>query len=114
MSAQADVYIKNLLLEELRVTRHLPDGSSDLDSTLAGGDEDRFYLPGTEIYLTIGSPTGLDTRNWPFTVRSDIDFLLRYSRANSNWIFKLEPNDLYPDVPTTVYIIVGQGRPPCP
>ena len=114
MTAQADVYIKNLLEDDLQVTRYLPDGSIDLDSTLVGGEEDRFYLPDTEVYLTIGSAIGLDTRDWPFTVRSDVDFLLRYSKANSNWMFKLESNDLSPDAPTTVYIIVGQAGPPCP
>ncbi|HLP58589.1 MAG TPA: hypothetical protein VK186_07165 [Candidatus Deferrimicrobium sp.] len=106
MAAQADVYIKNLLSQDLCVSRCLPDGRIDIKSTIIGGEEDRFYLPSTDVYLTVGTSTELDLKDFPITVRSDIDFILIFS-TNSSWIFKLAPNELPPELPITVKIIIG-------
>ena len=44
MAEQADVYIKNNLEDSINVIRKLPDGSSDLNITIAAGNEEQIYL----------------------------------------------------------------------
>lgn len=106
MAEQVDVYIENLVRSDIRVTRHLPDGSIDLDTIISHGDEDRFFLPGFDVYLSVGSASEVDIRDWSINVRGDADYLLMCLREESKFIFKLSINDLPPMTPTTVNITV--------
>lgn len=111
MAEQADVYIKNNLEDSLSVIRKLPDGSSDLNITIAAGNEEQIYLAGTDVSLIVGAPEGVDTKDHPFVVKSGLDLAVSHSRTDSNWTIKIIPNDLPPEVPTTVNITVGGTEP---
>jgi hypothetical protein len=111
MAEQADVYVKNKLTDGIQVIRKLPDGSSDYEVTVAGGDEEKIYLGGTEVSLVVKAPEGTDTKNHSFRKRSDVDLSVACSRTDSNWTMKILPNDLPPDVPTTVNVTIGISGP---
>ena len=107
MADQADVYIKNALTEAIYAVRYLSGVSSDLDITIASGDEEKILLPGTDVYLVITAPRGIDIKESSILVKSDMDLEVSCSRTNSNWKIQIMPNSLPPEVPTTVNITVG-------
>jgi len=111
MAEQADVFVKNLFEDDINVIRKLPDGATDMNSTVSKGEEDRFYLAGTDVSLTIGVPKGVDLKGHPIMVRSDVDLAVLCSRTDSNWTIQIVPNDLSPDTPTTVNITAGGTEP---
>lgn len=111
MADRADVYIKNVLTDDIHVIRRLPDGSSDLDVTIATGNEEMVHLPGPEVSLLINAPEGLDTKDCPFKVKSGVDLAVSCSRTDSNWGMNIVPNELPPEVPLTVNITVGTDAP---
>ncbi len=111
MADKADVYVKNALADDVHVIRKLPDGSSDLDITIANGNEEMVHLPGLEVSLLINAPEGLDTKDCPFKVKSGVDLAVSCSRTDSNWAIKIVPNELPPDVPTTVNVNLGEDEP---
>ena len=110
MADRADVYVKNVLTDPINVIRKLPDGTSDLDITIANGNEEMIHLPNPEVSLGINVP-GVETRDCFITKRSDIDMAVSYSRTDSNWTMNIVPNDLPPEVPLTVNITVGGNEP---
>lgn len=107
MANKADVYVKNVLTDEINVLRKLPDGSSDLEIAIATGNEDMVHLPGTEVSLLINAPVGMDTKDCPINMVSDVDLSVSCSRTDSNWILQIVPNELPPDAPTTVNVTCG-------
>jgi len=111
MSDQTEVYIKNLLKEGIRVARKLPDGSSDMDSFIVSGNEEKFFLPGPEVSLVILAPEGIDSNRVSINLKSDVDLLMLYSRTNSNWSIQIVPNDLAPETPMITYITIGENEP---
>jgi hypothetical protein len=111
MADRADVYIKNVLVDDINVIRKLPDGSSDLEITIATGNEEMVHLPGPEVSLAINAPEGVDTKDCPFIVKSGVDLAVSCSRTDSNWGMNIVPNELPPEVPLTVNITVGTDAP---
>jgi len=115
MADRADVYVRNGLTGsiqgDIHVTRKLPDGSSDLDITIANGNEEMIHLPGPEVSLVIDAPEGVDSKDCPFKVKSGVDLAVSCSRTDSNWAIKIVPNELPPDVPTTVNVNLGEDEP---
>jgi hypothetical protein len=105
MAEQADAFVKNTFDSDIVVTRILPDESSE-DNTIGSGKEKRFPLLVSEESLIINAPEGKDTENLHITVRSSIiDLKVRHS--TTNWTLRIIPNDLPPEVPTTVNVSVG-------
>jgi hypothetical protein len=97
----------------LRVVRKPKANSdADLDKTLAVNGRESIDLLSTDVELVIHSPGGLDLKKCWIKVYTGVDLDLRHSRTDSAWIFKIIPNDLDPDVPTTVNISVGSIEPP--
>lgn len=107
MANQADVYIKNELLEKIHFSRKLPDGSSDLDDVIAAGEVERIYLPGPDVSLVIDAPRSMDIKTCPIKAKSDVDLHILCSRTYSNWTIKIIPNGLPPHTPTSVHITIG-------
>ena len=111
MSEQADVYVKNVLTGTITATRMLPNGTSDLNVTIATDVEEQIPLASPDVWMVITAPTGLDTKDCPVKVKSDIDLAVAHSRTDSNWTIKIAPNELQPEVPTTVNVTVGNIEP---
>jgi hypothetical protein len=109
MAEQADVYVKNSFKSDIVVTRVLPDESSE-DTTIASGNEEKFPLLVSEELLIINVPHGEDTKDWSIVVRSSI-IDLKVGQSSTNWTLRIMPNDLPPEVPTTVNVDVGQDPP---
>lgn len=107
MAEQADVYVKNNLTGDITVVRKLPDGSSDLSITIANGNTEQIYLAGTDVSLVIHAPEGVDTKDHPLGVKSGLDLAVSHSRTDSRWTIQIVPNDLPPEVPTTVNVSAG-------
>ena len=118
MAEQADIYVTNKFERDIVVTRILPGGSSE-NAKIPSGDEDRFYLSShyeeklplviPEESLIINAPDGVDTEDCQIVVRSSIiDLAILCSRTN--WTIRIVPNDLPPDVPTTVNVSVGYAN----
>jgi hypothetical protein len=107
MAEQADVFVKNKFENErdIVVTRVLPD-ESRVNTTIAYGNEEKFPSLVPEESLIINVPDGEDTKNWPIVVRSSI-IDLKVTHSSTNWTFRIIPNDLPPEVPTTVNITPG-------
>jgi hypothetical protein len=105
MADQADVYIKNLLNDAIEVTRIFLDSYSDLDITIASGNEEMFYIIRSETYLIIKLPCGVYTADCPFIVSNEE--LLSWSTMDDHWTVEIKPNSLPPDTPTTTNVIVG-------
>jgi len=111
MAEQADVYVKNKFSGDITVIRKLPDGSSDLNITITYGNTEQVYLAGTDVSLVIQAPEGVDTKDYPLVVRTGLDLAVSHSRTDSNWRIRIEPNDLPPEVPTTVNVEAGADPP---
>jgi hypothetical protein len=107
MANQADVIIKNnfanvggIKVLKLKET-----------ATIADGSNERIPLPGPEVALVIQAPEGKDTKFCMLKVQSDVDLSVTASRTNSTWTLQIIPNELPPDVPTTVNVSVGDDEP---
>jgi len=111
MAEQAEVYVRNLLPGDINVIRKFPDGSSDLTKTIAEGNKERFPLPNPEVFLVIDAPQGVDTKDCFIKASSGIDLAVSCSRTDSNWKIQIDPNNLSPEVPTTVNVNVGENEP---
>jgi hypothetical protein len=113
MANRADVYVRNGLPDNvnINVIRKLPDGNNDLETTIANGNEEMVHLPGPEVSLVISAPEGTEIKDYPIKVKSDVDLAVSYSRTDSNWAIKIVPNELPPDVPTTVNVNLGEDEP---
>jgi hypothetical protein len=112
MAEQADVYVKNTFTDKtIDVIRNLAGGGSDPAVTIPGGEQEQFYLGGTDVSLTVKAPTGMDTKECYFHVQSDVDLAVSHSRTDSNWGLRIVPNSLPPDTPTTVNVNLGGIEP---
>jgi hypothetical protein len=106
MANQADFLIKNVCFAEgLEVSKLTPV------ATIADGIEERIPVLSPDESLVIKAPVGKDIRYCPLTVKSDVDLSVTVSRTNSTWTLKIIPNDLPPDVPTTVNVTIEDGQP---
>ncbi len=108
MADRADVNVKNVLADEINVIRQLPDGSSDVKTVIAGRNDEQVHLPGPEVALLIKAPVGMDIKECPIKVKSDVDLTVSHSRTNASWLIKILPNELPLDVPTTVNVNIGE------
>lgn len=114
MADQVEVFVKNVITQDvdIRVERKLPDGSSDLDKTIAKGNEEKIYLGGTDVSLVIHAPTGWDTKKcWFENLKTEIDLKVVCRRSKSTWTIQIEPNDLPPDTPLTANVPIGGDGP---
>lgn len=107
MANRADAYVKNVLTGNINVMRKLPDGTIDLEVSVAPGIEEMVPLPSPEISLVVNAPSGMDIKYCRMNVKSDVDLAVACSRTNSNWAMNIIPNDLPPDIPTTLNVEVG-------
>lgn len=111
MAEQADVYIRNNFEEAIHAVRYLGSGASDLEFTIASQDVETVHLYGTDVYLIINAPSGMDIKYGNLTVRTDIELVVSCSRIDSHWKIHLVPNNFPPETPTTVYITLGEDAP---
>jgi len=111
MADQADVFIKNGMRGDINVRRKLSTDRYDLDVTFGEGEQESIKLPDTDVSLVIQEPNGKDLKNCKFQVDSDVDLVILYSRSESYWEIKVQPNDLLQDMPTTVNVNIGEDEP---
>jgi hypothetical protein len=116
MAENAEVIVKNRLRVEgdVKVSRKLPDGKTDFNAAIAWHKKGKVVLPDPDVSLIIAAPAGMDTRDCPITVLSDVDLIINYSRSKSFWQMRIDPNDLPPQVPTTVNVNIGEDEPEPP
>ncbi len=113
MANKADVNVKNVFNTNvmLHLKRQLQDGSSDLEINVAQGEVKMVQLPDPNVSMVIQAPEGMDLRDCLIKVKSDVDLDVQHSRTLSYWTLKIIPNDLPPDVPTSVNVVIGQDEP---
>ena len=111
MADQADVYVKNNFTGTIDAVRYLGSGASDLEITIPSGSEERILLSGTDTYIVIKAPTGVDTKFHWGKLKADLDMTMTFSRTDSTWKVQIVPNSLPPEVPTTVNIRLGDDEP---
>ena len=117
MAEQADVYVTNWLDThgDINVSRKLADGTTDINITVAYGEKsEKIYLGGTDVSVIITPPSGVETKDHPLRVKSDIDLAVSHSITGSNWTIQIATNDGPPEVPTTVNVNVGDDEPEPP
>jgi len=58
MAEQVNVCVKNVSEEneDIQVYREMPDGTRDLNRTIAPGEEDIWLLPELGVFLVISTP----------------------------------------------------------
>lgn len=71
----------------------------------------KFHVPGPEVALHISPPEGVDIRDCPIQVKSDVDLSVVYSRSKSCWVINIVPSDLPPTAPATTNVNVGEDKP---
>ncbi len=108
MAERADVYVRNTLKENIKVQRSLSGGGRDSEQAVPGGKKGRIQLSNPEVGMMIETPGREETKNCFIKMRSDVDLDVSYSRTRSRWLFKISPNDLPPDAPTSVTVEVGE------
>ena len=113
MANKADVNVRNILAENtnINVIRKLQDGTSDLDVTIAYNNDDQIHLPTPDVSLLVTPHNGMDIKDCPVNVKSDVVLGILYSRTNSKWILKIVPNELPPTAPPTVNVEIGDKEP---
>ena len=110
MIEQADVFVKNFFDTAVQVSRKLPDGSTGLSISIAAGEEEKVLLPGTDESLIIQAPAGIDITEQFIKAKAQVDLSILYSRTDSLWKINIVPNDLDPEVPTTVNVNIGEDE----
>ena len=98
--------------KSIRVVRKPTARTSDFEATLTGQNHKFIDLQSTAVALEIHAPGGVDLKKCWLKVDSAVDLEVVYSRSKSTWTFKITPNTLDPEVPTTVNISVGDIEPP--
>ncbi len=111
MADRADFFIKNHLTDDINAARKLPDGTSDLAVVIATGEEEQIHLPGPEVHLHIDAPQGLDIKDCPFNVKSDVDLAVSHSRSGAHWTVQVVSSELPPDTPLSANVSVGEPGP---
>jgi len=113
MANQADVFIKNKFKPEhsFKFKHLLPNGSVNSEGTLPVTEEEKFFLPDTQSKIIVDPPPGFNIKDCWFSVKGMVDLNIVYSRTDNNWTINIIPNDLPPDVPTTVNVTMGGEAP---
>lgn len=113
MANNASVNVENVFSDSvtINVQRMLQDGSVDLNVTIPQNEARQINLPNTDVKLVIAAPQGMDLCNCNLKVQTDVDLDNNYSRTDGTWTLQIIPNNLPPDVPTTVNVTVGQEDP---
>lgn len=116
MAEQVNVCVKNGSDKDIEVYREMPDGTRDLNGTIAGGEEDTRLLPEPGVFLVISTPdapNGMDTQTCPFYVTLDEDVVEWSVMDDYHWKMQIADNRKPPEVPLDVNVEVG-GEPPAP
>lgn len=103
---RVDVYVKNLLTDDIEVFRLIPDGFCGIGITITPGNEEKISLEGPEVALVVRPPWGLDTRTCMLNVTSNKD-ILTWSTEDDRWSIRIASNDVHSEVPTTVGVEVS-------
>jgi len=108
MAEEADVFIKNRIGEQITVTRTYQGGSTP--TPIADENEEGFLKLVPEQSLVIEIPKERDMNENPLIITTRITDL-RVSCSTdatvNRWVITIFPNDLPPEVPTTVNITAG-------
>jgi hypothetical protein len=107
MAEQINVYVNNALREDIHLLRKLSNGKSDLAATIGRGNKKKIFLSGPGKSLVIYAPAGMDTKECPLNVRSDVNLAVLCSRTDSTWAIQIEPGDLSPGEPKAVNVTIG-------
>ncbi len=113
MANDADVTVKNVFNENVTVNvkRRLQDGTVDKEVNIGQNEAQQLRLPSPEVALLITVPGGMNLRDCFLKIRTGVDVDTVHSRTDGNWTLKIIPNDLPPDIPTTMNVTVGGTEP---
>ncbi len=103
MADRADVFVRNMIGEDKDVVVTHTDQGGPSDTTIEYRDEKGFQNVMPEHSLTVKIPDGMDMSEHPLKVVTSITDM-RISCSQNKWEINIFPNDLPPDVPTTVNI----------
>jgi len=98
--------------KSIDVTRKLQDGTPDYNTVLSAGAQEQINLASTDVSLVIDAPGETDAKLYWVKVDAAVDAETIYSRTKSNWTFRIIPNTLEPEIPTTFNISIGDIEPP--
>jgi hypothetical protein len=116
MAEQVNVCVKNVSGKDINVVRKLADGTTDLEKTIGGGEEDTTLLPEPEVFLVISTPdapNGYTIQNCGFHVTLNDDVVELSKMDDYHWKVQISDNSRPPEVPTDVNIEI-QEEPPVP
>jgi hypothetical protein len=116
MAEQVNVCVKNVSEEneDIQVYREMPDGTRDLNRTIAPGEEDIWLLPELGVFLVISTPdapNGRNTQTCGFYVTLNEDVVEWSAMDDYYWKMQISDNTRPPEVPLDVNVNVG-GPPP--
>lgn len=113
MANNAYVNVKNVFSDNVtvNVTCRLQDGTIDQDVDILQNETKQVQLASPEVTLVLKAPEGMDLRDCLLKVKTDVDVETIHSRTDSNWAFKIIPNTIPPDIPTTMNVTVGHDEP---
>lgn len=113
MANKADVNVKNVFNDSVTVNVkcRLQDGTIDKDVDIVQNEAVTVHLPAPGVALLITLPGGMDLCDCFLKVETDVDVNAVHSRTEGNWALSIIPNDLPPDVPTTMNVTVGGTEP---
>jgi hypothetical protein len=116
MLEQLNVYIKNTFQGawegNIQVFRELPDGTRDMNITIAPDEEANILLPEPGVFLIITPPSQADITTSPFMVTKHEELVI-WETIDDYWKVQMAEVEAPPEVPTDVNINVG-GPPPTP
>ncbi len=110
MIYRADAYVRNNsnLIDTLNVVS-MHRYTKMQETTVNHGNVVRIPLSGPEVSLIISAPGDTDTKRCCIMIESDVDLDMVYSRAERNWTIKILPNELAPDMPTSINITISDA-----
>ena len=113
MANNADVTVKNVFSENVTVNvkRRLQDGTVDLEVNVEQNGAEQIHLPSPEVALLITVTGGMELRDCFLKVKTDVDANAVHSRTEGKWTLNIIPNEIPPDVPTTMNVTVGHDEP---
>lgn len=97
--------------KSIRVLRKPTKSTSDFKKSLKKNSFEIIDLQSLNVSLVIHAPDKMDIKKCQMQVDAAVDLEVHYSRSDSTWTFKIAPNDLEPEIPTTVNISVGDIQP---
>jgi hypothetical protein len=112
MINNAKVKVKNEFVgKSIRVILKPTKNAVGSEETIAQEGTGFLDLLSPDASLVIHPPDGIDLKDCWIKVDAAVNLDINYSRSDSTWTFKIAPNELEPETPTTINISAGDIKP---